>query len=238
MFSVVLPTLQLSWELRPLLDLYDAHPLVGEVIVINNAPAPLEGVGRKVRVLDQPTNLFVNPSWNLGVMQARFDHLAISNDDVMFPPPLLNAVAGRLTRRVGMIGPHTSCLRPGRSRAPVFLPAYSRTPGFGTLFFMSRSDWVPIPDDLLIWCGDDFQFSRQTKRNLWFVGPRIVTPMGVTSRRAEFSSQKQADLAVFNARYRSDDPYLARFGFEAAVSRRTRRALRTLRSLRRGPAAG
>lgn len=40
-FSVIVLTLQRATELDPLVDMCARHPLVGEVIVVNNAPAPL-----------------------------------------------------------------------------------------------------------------------------------------------------------------------------------------------------
>ena len=65
-FSVVIPTLQRATELRPLVDVCAAHPLVGEVIVVNNASAPLSWESPKVRVLHQEANIYVNAAWNLG----------------------------------------------------------------------------------------------------------------------------------------------------------------------------
>lgn len=51
-FSVVIPTLQRSDDLHAVVELCAAHPLVAEVLVINNAPALLEYGSSKVRVLD------------------------------------------------------------------------------------------------------------------------------------------------------------------------------------------
>ncbi|MGN7213310.1 glycosyltransferase family 2 protein [Brachybacterium paraconglomeratum] len=75
-FSVVIPTLQRSDDLHAVVELCAAHPLVAEVLVINNAPAPLEYGSGKVRVLDQGENIFVNPAWNLGALRRRSASLA------------------------------------------------------------------------------------------------------------------------------------------------------------------
>ena len=64
MFSVIIPTLQRSGKLKPLIELYSHHHLVKEVLVINNAPAAIEAP-RGVRVLDMGENIYVNPAWNL-----------------------------------------------------------------------------------------------------------------------------------------------------------------------------
>ena len=51
MFSVIIPTLQRSDRLSPLVELYGEHDLVDEVIIINNAGTPLDAGGPKVGAL-------------------------------------------------------------------------------------------------------------------------------------------------------------------------------------------
>lgn len=105
MFSVVIPTLQKSNKLGRLIESLDAVDLVGEIIVINNAPKPLAVASKKMRVLDQDENIFVNPAWNLGAEQARFPWLAILNDDVVLGRDFFARAAWLFrTRRVGMVG--------------------------------------------------------------------------------------------------------------------------------------
>ena len=83
-FSVVIPTLQRSDDLDAIVKQCAAHPLVFEVLVINNSPRPLVWESAKVRVLQQERNIYVNPAWNLGAREARGEFLAIVNDDVRF----------------------------------------------------------------------------------------------------------------------------------------------------------
>ena len=56
--------------LHDLIRTYDAHPRVGEILVVNNASKSLAVDAEKLRVLDQETNIFVNPAWNLGAQEA------------------------------------------------------------------------------------------------------------------------------------------------------------------------
>lgn len=58
-FSVIIPTLQRSPRLIPLLETLAAHDLVGEVLIVNNAPTPLPFDHAKVRTLNQEENIFV-----------------------------------------------------------------------------------------------------------------------------------------------------------------------------------
>ncbi len=104
--SVIIPTLQRSPRLASLVDRLADEPAVLEVIVINNAPAPLHWESERVRVIDNAANLYVNPSWNLGATIAEGDILAISNDDIDFDPAFLSYATRLLDRRrIGIVAP-------------------------------------------------------------------------------------------------------------------------------------
>lgn len=239
-FSVIIPTLQRAEQLPHLVAMLDGHPLVAEILIINNAVKPLPFGGDKLRVLQPPRNIYVNAAWNWGTIEARSDLLAFANDDITIEQPeLLDAVRSHLsTKSVGMIGPHPSVFA-GTSRRRVFRPVYERRYGLGTLMFMRRESFVPIPESLLIWCGDDWLFRHQEKRNYTFSGWRVHTTMGATSGAAEFSQIYERDSELFHREYASaDDPYLARFRREAAVNRYLGHAAGRLKALTHHPVAG
>lgn len=200
-FSVVIPTLQRSDDLRPLVDLCAAHPLVLEVLVINNAPEPLVWESRKVRVLDQGRNIFVNPAWNLGAREARGEYLAIINDDMRFDPELIDHAAHTLGKPgVGIVGVDGAFLnRPRSDKIRTRLATYEHVAiGFGMAMFMRRSNYVPIPDDVKIWGGDDWLFMHQKWPNRVLVGARIETDVSVTSGSPEFQEMRQREWAAAN----------------------------------------
>lgn len=229
-FSVVIPTMQRSAHLQPLVDLYCAHHLVGEVIIINNVLVPLRFSHPKVRVLQQAGNIFVNPSWNLGAAEAREELLIISNDDIWFDPSLLDAVRRVLRWPVGIVGPSWSAMNGARDGRPWFVPAYRMPHGFGTLMFMRKDSYVRIPDDLLILGGDDWLFEQQTHRNLQIVGARIGTQWSLTSARAEFDAAKQRDRDVFRVKYHTD-AYADRFSIERKIAYMAKDWYRSARTL-------
>ncbi|WP_083882723.1 glycosyltransferase family 2 protein [Brevibacterium senegalense] len=157
-FSVIIPTLQRAAELEPLVKLCSGHPLVSEILVINNAPQPISFAYPKLRVLDQRENIYVNPAWNLGAVKARSQLLAILNDDVSFDAELFDIAALQLSRKwVGIVGIDGAYLNRPRLEAPkVRLATYEHvTLGFGMAMFMRHDDYVPIPSSLRIWGGDD-----------------------------------------------------------------------------------
>lgn len=219
MFAVVIPTLQQSPLLDQLVAQYCAHPLVAEVVIINNAsPTPLVIDDPKVKIVDPGGNIFVNPAWNLGVEESWAGHLIISNDDLLLPDGLIDSVAGRLGDRVGIIGAHFHCFEQPPSGLR-FHPAYDRTFAFGTVMFMARADYVRIPEELKIWYGDDWLFNHQRRPNLVFSGVEIVSPMSVTSGQPRFNAQKDEDARIFEERY-SASPYRERFRIQRGLARR------------------
>ncbi len=196
MFSVVIPTLQRSPDLWPLVQQCSAHPLVLEVLVINNAKAPLTWDSPKVRVLQQAENIYVNPAWNLGALEARGDWLAIINDDVRFGDAAFD-VAARLLRTglVGLVAPdEASYLEDVRGR-PTWRLQFEFNAKLGTFMCLRRADYSPIPDELKIWGGDNWLFWSQLKPNATIKNVQFVTDMGTTTSDPEFSASRSRESA-------------------------------------------
>ncbi|GAB3018492.1 hypothetical protein GCM10011376_00480 [Nocardioides flavus (ex Wang et al. 2016)] len=230
-FSVVIPTLQMSPLLPNLLRLYDDHPLVDEVIVINNSTAPLDLHAAKLRILDQESNIFVNPAWNLGAQTATSPLLAISNDDILIEPELLDSAAERLlSGAVGIIGGDIRLTGVPRGR-PRFSRVYRRPEGFGVLMLMRTENYVPIPDELKIWQGDDYLFHRQSGHNYCFRGFRLETPHHVTAGRAEFNAQKADDFALYMRDHHRRSSYWSQPGLDFRALRMAIAVRRLLRPL-------
>lgn len=194
--SVVIPTLQRTDELPELLRLCNDDPSVIEVLVINNAPTPLVSDLPKVRVLEQGGNIFVNPAWNLGAREASGDYLAIINDDVLFDPAVFDYCRTVLRRgRTGIIGAETTYAnRTGRDRLRTRFATFSQIwHNFGMFMCMRREDYVPIPDELKIWGGDEWLFVHQQHPNRVVLGAGFLTETNVTSSSAEFQPMRVAE---------------------------------------------
>ncbi|MGY5318351.1 glycosyltransferase family 2 protein [Neomicrococcus lactis] len=189
LFSVVIPTLQKSPDLNPLVEQCASHPLVAEVLVINNAPQSLNWDSPKVRVLQQDGNIYVNPAWNLGAREAQSRFLAIINDDVRFSDEVFDQAARVLDRgRFSMIGPSESCLNEHVGKKIGHRRGSLSTVPFGTLMFLRKDDYVPIPDDLLIWGGDHWLMLNQNRPIAKFVRTTIRTDMSTTTRAPAFQA--------------------------------------------------
>lgn len=222
MFSVVIPTLQKSPKLGRLVASLDAVDLVGEIIVINNAPEPLVFASRKVRILNQAENIFVNPAWNLGAEQARFPWLAILNDDVVLGRDFFARAALLLrTGRVGMVGlnkDHVTGSSGGIRKFVPASPAYKRGIAFGVAMAMPTKNYVPIPENLKVFYGDDWIFHSQTRRNWTLRNIHIDVDMSVTSGAPKFLAMGREEKRWYFAN--QPTAYLARFGREQRVTRK------------------
>lgn len=210
-FSVVIPTLQRAPELERMAVRCAEHPRVLEVLIVNNSPRPLEWATGRIRVLQQETNIFVNPAWNLGAASARGDVIVLMNDDIEFDTSIFDRAARWMRLPfVGIVGPAPSCLRVPQERHVVLRPTFERTHGFGTLMFVRRSDYVPVPADLLIFFGDDWLLQEQARPNWSFWDFPIRTEMAATSGEAQFSDLLQQDAVKWRSHRRARMPHLRR----------------------------
>lgn len=195
-FSVIIPTLQRSDGLRQVALQCAQHPDVREVLIINNAPEAIGFSHPRLRVLQQETNIFVNPAWNLGAREARGDLLAIINDDVEFDDEALT-YAARILRRglFGIVGPERSAYHDDGSRRISHRLARHDAPTrwFGTFMCLRRSDYVQIPEDLRIWGGDDWLIANQRRPPAALIRTRFRTEMSTTTRSAEFQAMFSAE---------------------------------------------
>jgi len=169
LYSVIVPTM---WKTAKTFAGFAkslcAHPLVGELIIINNqSELTPEGLNNpKIRMIDPGRNIYVNPAWNLGVKTSRYDRLCIVNDDVIFDLTVLERLKDRLTPESGVFG-----LCPGVAdfnQPPVIngnidiIPwSGQHTYGFGCLMFIHKKSWREIPAGLEIYYGDNFIFDLQ-----------------------------------------------------------------------------
>ena len=234
-FSVIIPTLQRVAATSALIDDLTGSPHVSEILVINNTGTPLPYDSPKLRELRQRSNIFVNPAWNLGAREAAHDDLCFANDDIRFDVSLFGTMRRALRLPIGILAPREDSFTtplatedlPAPRRRLGLTPTYRRTNGFGTLMFMRRESFVPIPESLQVWYGDDFLFHQQRHRNVLFSGVPIHTKMSSTSSSGDFLAMNDAETIAYRQIERGS--YEHRFRHDLRVARRARGALQALR---------
>ena len=166
--SVVIPTLQKNKELLiNLLNTLEKDSCVKEIIVIDNSTKGLDFESPKTRIIIPQENLFVNPSWNLGVKEAKNEIVALLNDDIIIPEDFCARIAEKMTPDMGCVGYGTdNILESKEMTAPPqktelkLEPTKARCLYWGIAIFFYKSSYYEIPDELKIYCGDDWIFTR------------------------------------------------------------------------------
>ena len=163
MISVIIPTLWKGEGLFDLLDKVTAHQKIGEVIIVDNnrANRPNESAldHKKITFLPQKENIYVNPAWNLGAKEAEYERLCFLSDDLEFDVKVFDEVYDKINTTNGVIGINARAIKNFYVRSPLVeaKPIYDLGgdwDGFGTLMFVHKSNYLPIPDELKIYWGD------------------------------------------------------------------------------------
>lgn len=214
-FSVIIPTMfrcpDITNEL--LLNLYEDHA-VSEVIMIDNTEDPSNVnkiiIHDKLRVHSQGKNIYVNPAWNLGVSIAKEDQIALLNDDITIPNNLFSILAQADYTSLGVVGAFHPMIRQVEQPKRFGLeqlqlaPIPERMWGYGIFMMMHKNHYIEIPEDMLVWCGDDYLYHQNRvlgRQNYALMCP-IQTKMSTTSDDPIFDEIKNRDLEVYNLKYK------------------------------------
>ena len=189
--SVVIPTLQKNLELlNNLVKMLTNDNSVTEIIVIDNSTKGYTYESDKVRVIIPKENLFVNPSWNLGVKEAKEDIVALLNDDITIPENFCQCVISQMDEKMGIVGFHKDYVinipevMPTPASTEIVLEkATGRCGYFGIAMFFYKSSYIEIPEDIKIFWGDDWLYyqNKKRKRENYFITKQEIYHYGSLS---------------------------------------------------------
>jgi hypothetical protein len=194
-WSVVIPTLWKSDYILDLLILLNDSNFVDEIIIIDNNFNDRKNIlqSKKIKIIEQEKNIFVNPAWNLGVELAKNNLVCLCNDDIIFDPKLFEIISNQKLEKQ-IIGCHFDCFN-GFSQDFHLINGHSIGDGWGCLLFFQKKYFVPIPNSYKIWCGDDWLVSHFlfTKSLKW----PILTKMSESSNLPNLNSIAIQDKVNF-----------------------------------------
>jgi len=181
MYSIVIPTMWKSDIFNKAIMSYRKSKKISEIIIINNdikKKIPIFFNHPKIKILNQNKNIFVNPSWNLGVKVAKNNNIIIANDDVFIHD------LGRILTVVEKKGYDLVGLNLHKTNKSKFIEIddmsnKKRPHGFGMFFIVKKDKYVNIPDDIKIWYGDDIQFYSTPKKAI-FSAPKAELEVSKT----------------------------------------------------------
>ena len=210
--SAIIPTLWKAKEFTDhLVDVLIEDKSVGEIIIIDNAPTDFFYDNEKVITLKQEENIYVNPSWNLGIEESDYDKFIILNDDIIIPYNFVSQLENLLTSDRGVIGidaPSVISVKGFNDKNITFLDRKielksitSRDWGFGIVIAGHRNSYHKIPENIRIWYGDDYLTEvnkEQGKVNYVIDDMPIFTKMSTSSDLKEFDEIKNVDTLMYD----------------------------------------
>jgi glycosyltransferase involved in cell wall biosynthesis len=164
--------------------------MIGEIIVVdnNNSERPNRSVlsNPKIKILNFNRNTFVNEAWNKGVEAAKYDKLCFCKDDIIFDSRVFNRTYDHITPELGVMGVSVAPWQEYITDGIINIKNYEAGDGqwgFSLCFFMHKSRYEPVPEQLKLFFGDNFVFDNCLWRNLpikvikniWFYTPNSVT---------------------------------------------------------------
>ena len=210
--SAIIPTLWRAKEFTDhLVNVLVEDESVGEIIIIDNAPADFFYDNKKVVTLKQEENIYVNPSWNLGVEESDYDKFIIFNDDIIIPYNFVFQLEYLLTEDKGIVGIDARGVIQVESfsrnnitfldREVTLKSIVNRNWGFGIAFGGHRKSYHKIPENIRVWFGDDYlvQMNKELGKINYVVDDLpIFTKMSATSDLEEFNVIKDIDRLMYD----------------------------------------
>lgn len=214
MFSIVIPTLQKDTKiLTMLLDELNQEPIVGEIILIDNSLQGFKYNSEKVRVIIPDENLFVNPSWNLGINKAKYDFVGILNDDILLPKNLVPNVYYFLQgENIGLVGIDKKSIFGYKSEEIKDYPQDTKIKylpikndlyiGYwGVAIFGAKTHFKNIPQEMKIWCGDNFLLKTNqdnSRKNFKLRCGKIIHLGSLSCGTSALDEMKKNDIEFYS----------------------------------------
>lgn len=207
MISVIIPTMltdgiqeQLSYTLNQMQN----TDVVDEILIINNNPNLdffdfLDIERDKIKIIYHGENLFVNPSWNLGISEAKNEVYCILNDDVIsHSANFVKCYYKVLEPNIGLITTGTALHHPLDAYVKSHLHEENKgeftedipNGRQGWFFFGKKENWIDIPSELKIFYGDDYLFLYHTKSGL----QNLILKNGFVSHNESATSKNYFDV--------------------------------------------
>ena len=216
-FSIIIPTMQKNIGILDLLlKELNEDESVGEIILIDNSLKGYSCDYEKVKVFIPNENLYVNPSWNFGIKQAKYNYFGILNDDILIPKNLPTEVLKTLidNPKIGLVGIESSTVINDEDRdfsgypSPIdkiilnnFRYTYENQNNFwGVAIWGSKANYYEIPEELLIYCGDDYllKLNYDNCKTCYAISNITIKHChSLTSSLPEYEQIKQNDLLKY-----------------------------------------
>ena len=117
--------------------------------------------------------MFVNPSWNLGVKKAKYNIIALLNDDLSICKNFCSNVVSKMTPDMGIVGFNSSDYMTVSNNLEIkpqttditLEPIKYMDRYFGVCMFFFKQAYTQIPEEMKIVYGDNWLIHHCKKKN-------------------------------------------------------------------------
>lgn len=183
MFTVVIPTMWKPDTFEEQLNNLCLCEYVDEIILIDNdiSTTPSFEIlkNKKILKINPLENLVVNPSWNLGVRLSLNNNICILNDDLLMDMKVFEFMRLHKDKSLCGISMHN------QDGDFELVETDKRITGFGCMMFIRKDLYDFIPNDIIMFCGDDYLFylnKYKGNKNYNIRGCKNNNIWGVTSK--------------------------------------------------------
>ena len=154
--------------------------------------------------------MYVNPSWNYGTKEAKYDIVGLLNDDIIISKNSCKKVFDILkqNKSIGSIAFHLDDIipiddikeSPEDSEFTIFKADFVAG-GYGMALFYHKNLYKPIPETMKIWFGDNYIFKtikNQGYDNYWITGQKVYHLGSLSSGEFKKSALYKADKKAWN----------------------------------------
>ncbi len=161
-FSIIIPTMWKSDKIHQMLDVYQKNELVKEIIIIDNNPSEKPNLEKYSKIIyyTEGKNLYVNPSWNIGVSLSGYQ-IILANDDILIRD-LTKILKSILLTEFDIIGTQL-----GEINDNFKIDSVNKFPRNCYGVFMYIKKYTYIPEQIKIWAGDNILFDKSKNRGVF-----------------------------------------------------------------------
>ena len=175
MLDLIIPTMLAHNDfLDHYLPAYINNHHVNSIIIVDNSSTAwhnsISWLSHKIIHLPQKENIFVNASWNLGFQHTSSDFIMLLNDDVFISNKAIydlvnfqwngNPIICTNIKSKDISNNQKNHLMIENIDHDRSLPVIFTIGSVGHMMMMKRSTYIPIPEPLKIFFGDDFLLSK------------------------------------------------------------------------------
>ena len=214
MISFIIPTIWKAEEIYKSIEQFKRlQNKNSELIIIDNTHSDFYDKDPRITIVKCSNNIFVNPSWNIGVKLAKNKYICLLNDDIYFNYVTLFNNFERFINQnpnLGLIGfNHNSRIRDNNilnkdNDELMLVDTTGVVPfAYGCCIFLKKEDYFDIYEECKIFYGDTILIVSivDTKRKYMYYIDNLISIGRISVSSDDYPKNMETDQIEFYKQY-------------------------------------